>query len=606
MSQNGGGPKPAFWIALVLVVFGLVGYGARNHIANLIPDQPEVPSVVPRSVTLPEAKELPNNPSTSPVVPAKVTLPSPKVLVSQSSGCIRYHVWAWNAQMGLMYANGGPTTTPNSIMAKYGLCVEITRQDDTSQMQNEMIKFATELSAGVVEPTQGIHFINIMGDGTAAFFAGLNPQLQKICPDCIAQVIGVVGYSRGEDKFMGPQSWKNNPQNARGGFIAGVLRDGDWNIAQKWAGDNQICSNPDEKTYDPNCINWVNADSYVDAAEKYVTNYCDELPVVTNGKRTGKTVNKCVDAIVTWTPADVTAAQKRGGIVSIVSTKEYRWQMPATIIGNKRWIQSHRATVENILSAVFEAGEIVKNNPAALQKAAEISATVYKEETPAYWLKYYKGVIEKDKTGVPVELGGSTVSNLADNLQLFGMNPGSDNIFKIVYEGFGDVVVHQYPHLVPAYPPVSEILDLSYIAAVRDHTTVQTEAEMPTFDAYKPVTQVVSRRSWQITFETGKATLTSDGERTLEEAYRDIVQTGLAVQVHGHTDNSGQKNRNQQLSEDRAFTVKKWLETKSPTNFSNGRVAAVGHGDSMPVESNSTPQGKATNRRVEIVMGSQS
>src|SRR6185295_8225378 len=165
-------------------------------------------------------------------------------------------------------------------------------------------------------------------------------------------------------------------------------------------------------------------------------------------------------------------------LVSIVSTREYRSQMPHVIIGNKRWISRHRDIVKGMLQAIFEGGDMIKHDEEALRRASALSALVYKEKDAAYWLKYFHPVTQKDAQGLTVELGGSAVNNLADNQQLFGLVPGSTNIFVATYTVFGDIVKSQYPDLVPSYYPVAEILDTSYVKDVAGSSGAKTEADL--------------------------------------------------------------------------------------------------------------------------------
>jgi len=477
----------------------------------------------------------------------------------------------------------------------------LDKLDHTDQMANLMATFAEGLKKGEANPAQGAHFVAIMGDGSAPFLKGLNDRLRKLGPDYVAQVVGSTGYSRGEDKFMGPAAWKQNPQAARGGLVAGVLRDGDWNIALKWLGDNGIHNNPDETTYDPEALNWVNASDYIDAGQKYVSGFCTELKNV----KTSKKERHCVNGVVTWTPGDVTVAEKKGGLVSIVSTKEYRSQMPNAIIGSKKWMAANRKLVSGMLEAIFDAGDVLKKDEEALRRAAAISAVVYNEKDGAYWYKYFRPVVQADKTGQPVELGGSAVNNLADNQQLFGLLPGSTNIFAATYTVFAEIVKSQYPKLMPAYYPVGDILDTSFVkelvAAGQKPTAAQ--ADLPTFTGER-VKQVVSRRSWDIKFASGSNKFLPEAQTQLRLMFKDlVVASGTVVEVHGHTDNVGSVEKNQQLSESRAFAVKKWLEEQSSTNFPEGRVKVFAHGSSEPLAANDTADGRAKNRRVEIVLG---
>lgn len=588
-------------LGLAAAAFFSVRHFAPELLDRLAPEAKGVAPSIPSRADLPPLAQEPSPAGAT----AAIALPG------NQPGCtdkpeVRMYLWAWNAQMGLMFANGGPQSTRGSLMCERGANVRFVREDDSGKMQEALVAFANELKGGAKQPTKGAHFVAIMGDGGATFLKGVNDTLKRLGPDYIAKVVGSAGYSRGEDKFMGPAAWKANPAASRGGFVAGVLRDGDWNIAQKWLGDNSLCNNPDEKTYDPNCLNWVNASDYIDAAQKYVANYCEDRPVVSGGKRTGKTTKICVNGVVTWTPGDVTVAQKRGGLVSIVSTKEYSSQMPHTIIGIDKWMRDNRPVVEGLLEATFAGGDQIKGSPAALKFASGVSAAVYHESGAdgAYWEKYYRGTAEVDKTGLAVELGGSSANNLADNLLLFGLVPGSANLFGATYRVFGDIVVAQYPDLVPDYPAVGTILDTSYVEAIARRLAPKVEAEKPRFQAGQQVKTVVSRRAWHINFDSGKATFSPSSQADLQQLSRDLlVASSTVVEVHGHTDSAGTVAANQALSESRSFAVKQWLEELSPINFPSGRVRIFAHGQTNPIAPNSTAEGRAQNRRVEIVLG---
>ncbi len=565
---------------------------------------PGVQSLIPKKAVLPQAQDA----QQAPTQKVAVTLPGSSA-ANVSGPQIRFLLWAWNAQMGLMLANGGGQTTQGSLMEKHGVNLKLTRQDDVSQMQNDLIAFAKQLYDGNPQPSAGAHYVAIMGDGAASFLQAINPQLKKLGPDYVAEVIGSAGYSRGEDKFMGLPAWKVNPQNAKGALIAGYLKDGDWNIAMSWAALNGIRNNPDPTTYDPNALNWVAADSYIHASQLYVANQSIERPVVVDSKRNGQKRKVYINGVVTWTPGDVIVAQQRGGLVSILSTKENKFQMPNTIIGIRKWNSENRPLVEGMLTATFEGGQAVQASAQALRKAAEISDAVYAESNtgPDYWVKYFKGVTEKDAQGLSVDLGGSKVNTLADNLHLFGRLPGSTNLFKATYETFGDIVVQQYPKDVPVYPPVSEILNTSYVDGVAA-TVKQAGGSVGKVETQKftnaPITNVTGKRSYNITFETGKATFTPGASKTLEQLLKQLaVSGGLEVEVHGYTDNIGNPDNNQTLSERRAFAVKKWFEAKARTSFPEERVQIFAHGETKPVASNDTENGRAKNRRVEIVVG---
>ena len=598
-------------LASLIVVAGLA-YGGYSFwkskggsLTSLAPEAKGAGSNVPDKVDLPSG-----GPDGGPTTVVNVGMPG------EDAGCtdlpeIRVLHWAWNAHLGAFFATGGKQSTHNSLACKYGANVKWIRQDDPSKMQEALVAFATALKNGEDNPAAGAHFVTIMGDGGAAFLAGLNNTLRRLGPDYQAKVVGAIGYSRGEDKFMGPAAWKDSPGASRGGVCAGYLRDGDWNIALKWLGDNGLRNNPDEKTYDPDALNWVAANDYLDAGEKYIAGYTEVRPVVRNGRRTGETKRIRVDSVVTWTPGDVNVATKKGGLVNVVSTKEYSTQMPCTVIGIDKWMKGHRDLTTNMLRAFLEGGDAVKGNPKAFDRATEIADKNFgeKDTGPAYWARYYKGVTEPDKTGMNVELGGSYTGGLADALATFGIGTGGANLFEATYTAFGDLVKEQYPSVLPSYPPASGIMDLSYLKSLVGKVKIASNAIRIATNSgagkAKPGTtrRILSRRTWNIPFNTGRATFSPAAAHDLELMRRDLLIAGAAnVEIHGHTDNVGNPAANLNLSEQRAFAVKTWLQKRGAANFSNDRVQVFSHGSTQPIVPNSSDFGRAKNRRVEIVL----
>jgi outer membrane protein OmpA-like peptidoglycan-associated protein len=545
---------------------------------------------------------LPNAPEASLTGNAKLLpLPSAQEAPGTSTQVI-WKVMAWNAQFALMYANGGPVTTKGSLMEKAGVTVNVTRQDDCNKACADLVKFAGDYKK---DPSTPAAFITLMGDGMPAFNAGLCKELAPLGADYMPITFYPMGKSYGEDKFMGPAAWKNSPQAALGGVVAGVLRDGDVNIVLKWGGDNNLAINPDETTYDAKAINFISANDFLDAPNKYITGYKEKRKIVVNGVKTTRDTTVGVDAVATWTPGDVNAAKQKGGLVVIASTKQYAAQMPAVTITIRAWAAAHSTAMNNIIIALASAGDQVRSYSKAQVFAADVSAKVYNEKDGAYWLKYYNGVTEPDANGNMIPLGGSMAFNLADAANMFGL--GNDHLdrYKQVYKTFGDIISKLYPEIVPTYPEYSTIVDKSYLLSVVANHPELLEGKALTVQYADKITEQVSSKSYQgkeaIQFKTGSSTIQSSSYSILDGILRSaVVAEGLKVGVYGHTDNTGNHESNMALSQERAQSVKAYLIGKGlPAN----EIEANGFGPDQPIASNATADGRAKNRRVQIVLG---
>ena len=203
--------------------------------------------------------------------------------------------------------------------------------------------------------------------------------------------------------------------------------------------------------------------------------------------------------------------------------------------------------------------------------------------------------------GIEVALGGSMAFNLADAANMFGL--GNDHLdrYKIVYNTFGVILTKMYPTIMATYPDYSKVIDKSFLASVVSNHPELLEGKALKVQYASKITSQVSSKAYQIQFESGSSTISPASETVLEEILHSaVVAEGLKVGVYGHTDNIGNPQSNQILSENRAIAVKRYLMSKG---LPEQEIESQGFGDTQPIASNASAIGRSQNRRVQIVLG---
>lgn len=178
---------------------------------------------------------------------------------------------------------------------------------------------------------------------------------------------------------------------------------------------------------------------------------------------------------------------------------------------------------------------------------------------------------------------------------------GGSSVFKVIDSGGGEAVLkmpltgkaERWLHLV-----INNAAEQFIFALVDEKAMVQqlevTATEMA--DELKRDGRIALRG---ILFDTGKDTLKPESDPVLGEIIALLKgDASLKVSIDGHTDNVGNAKANLALSKKRSESVKKYLVARG---IAAARLKTDGFGDTKPVGANTTEEGKAQNRRVELV-----
>jgi outer membrane protein OmpA-like peptidoglycan-associated protein len=142
--------------------------------------------------------------------------------------------------------------------------------------------------------------------------------------------------------------------------------------------------------------------------------------------------------------------------------------------------------------------------------------------------------------------------------------------------------------------------DNSYGIQIIERQAMKQDIVINAADLQQGLTDTGHIAVYDILFDTGKSDIKLESDATLKEIAKLMSQNpSLKLHVVGHTDNTGDLTVNMKLSQARAAAVVAALTSKH--GVAANRLNAFGAGPFAPVASNKTDEGKAKNRRVELV-----
>lgn len=210
--------------------------------------------------------------------------------------------------------------------------------------------------------------------------------------------------------------------------------------------------------------------------------------------------------------------------------------------------------------------------------------------------------VRKNFDALVEQMGGAKVSE--SKLPIDDINKWGDEITQGFIDGLGDV----YNNPISTYlirrkdgniwlHLVTDSAGGAFIVG-REKSFEQTAQLLPASELKKRIDSE-GKVALQVNFATGKTNILPASQPQIAQVTELLKQDPeLKLAVNGHTDNTGDEAHNQTLSLGRAQAV---MAALTAQGVDASRLSAQGFGDSQPVASNDSEQGKAQNRRVELV-----
>lgn len=313
----------------------------------------------------------------------------------------------------------------------------------------------------------------------------------------------------------------------------------------------------------------------------------DIIPVETASAPEAATMFRAgnVDAAVSWDPDVTTAARNRTGGHILTSTVQADHLIADVFYANQDFLMAHTDTLARFSAGWFDGVRAVVRDPSAGARALASGLT---------------GIPLEDATAM---LPNAHLTGYWDNRKFFGLDGGDQVTFDTIFHnasgiwrGTGQLsqVAQAADHFAVA--PLEEIRDREF--SLQPPPVVTPRVYVTGSDGGAPQTPILTRRL-ALYFPTGSALIDGNAQFAIERI-SDLAASfgGARMRVVGNTDNTGNPEANRRLSQARAQAIVTWLVTNG--HFDPTKFEVVGAGSDNPVATNTTPEGRAQNRRTDF------
>lgn len=473
----------------------------------------------------------------------KPAAPAAQVRRARAAGPLKVALSQWPGHMALLLGAGGLSTQPDSIAAKEGLDLQIVFIEDAPSKNKALIAGDVDFVWNTVDELP----INLGSYRAAALEVRAFLQID---------------WSRGGDACIASKEVRR-VEDVAGKKSAMLLFSPDHTVFEFMINNSRLT---------PEQVRQVRSDTQFSADD-----FTFGRKLFAEGK---------IDVACLWEPDVTLALAARAGAHRLFSTADATELVADVLVGRKDFLDTNPELAEKLARVWFKAVEKGNSDRPAAARLISRVASRFRDE-----LGYERTLKALD---------WAKWTELSDNVRLFGLD-GNVPAFDRVYNQADSIWINY---------PEAEIKDRFAPATLRDDRSVRRIWEASgrpsaraaaAFDSGIAKNGVpVFTKPVSINFSTGSSELEPEAIANINQQILPQLEIagGMYARIEGNTDSIGEVEANQALSLRRAYAIIEYLTSRG---IARERLVARGNGSALPVASNKTLEGRAQNRRTDVL-----